>query len=273
MGMFARRRVAGVLGGLTLLMSGAALAQEEEEATPAEAVPAEATAREARTRRHRPFASGAGYFLAGARWLDTGALLDALGTAARPYERAPGAGDPFVLLGWGGHHLKGRWLLGGEGYGLHRRREVARSGDFLVGVNGGYGLFRLGFALVNTPRLSVYALGGIGGGAVSVSIHQRRDVSFGDVIENPARQVTLARGGLLLDAGLGADYRLLLAGGRPHHQPFIHLGLRAGWLFMPLAGSWRSMGGTVTDGPSFGLGGPGATPSVGFGGLVRRWKH
>jgi hypothetical protein len=266
MGMFTRGRVAGLLGGLALFVSGAALAEEE-------ATPAEVTGREARPGRHHHFASGAGYFLAGARWLNTDVLLDRLGTAARPYERAPGAGDPFLLLGGGGHRAMGRWLMGGEGYGLRQRDEVARSGDFRVDVSGGYGLFRLGYALVSTPRLSLYALGGIGGGAVAVSFYPEQGASFDELMENPARQTTIGRGGLLLDVGLGADYRLLLGGRSPHHQPFILLGLRAGWLFMPVAGSWNSMGGRVTGGPDFGLGGPGATLSVGFGGLVRKWKH
>jgi hypothetical protein len=113
----------------------------------------------------------------------------------------------------------------------------------------------------------VYTLGGIGGAGISVHLDREEDVSFDDVLANPARQSVLSNGGLLLDVSAELQYRIPLGQNEEGETGFLLLGLRAGYSFVPLRGEWDSRLGDVTRGPDVGLSGPGARLLVGFGGL------
>ncbi|MBN1205403.1 MAG: hypothetical protein JXB05_10810 [Myxococcaceae bacterium] len=242
--MFSRRNLTGLLWALALLLAREAVAQEE------------APVREP----SRP-AMGAGYFMIGLRWLDMGPLSDRLEAAGYS-----AAGRRFLSLGGGGHSMAGRWLLGGEGHGLSERGGESRRGDLRARISAGYGLFRVGYLLLERQNLSVYPLAGIGGAGMSLSISREQDVTFDDVLTDPLCEVTLSRGGLILDAGVGAEFRIPVSGDE-REGGFLLLGVRGGYLFfIPLMGDWQMAGGKVTGAPDLGLSGPGLQLLVGFGG-------
>lgn len=206
---------------------------------------------------------GVGYFMTGLRWLDTAPLSDRLVAAGYPE-----VGSRFLSLGGGGYGLVGRWLLGGEGHALSSTGAELRRGDLRAELTGGYGLFRAGYVVFLSESLSVYPMVGFGGGGMGLTISSRQDSTFDDVLANPVGQVTLSKGGLLLDAGVGAEFRIRLGGTESDHG-FVLLGVRAGYLFfLSLMDDWETGGGgTVTGAPDFGLSGPGVQLLVGFGGM------
>ena len=59
-------------------------------------------------------------------------------------------------LGGGGHSIKNRLILGGEGHSC-----------FGPGNAGGYGFFNIGYAIVSSDKLILYPLLGVGGGALT----------------------------------------------------------------------------------------------------------
>jgi hypothetical protein len=242
--MFSRRSLVGLSWMLALLVARGAAAQEE--ARPSE--PASTS-------------MGGGYFMIGLRWIDLGPLSDRLQPAGYS---APG--ERFLSLGGGGHTLLGRWLLGGEGHGLSQQGDEIRRDGFRARITAGYGLFRAGYLLLARRNVSVYPMAGIGGAGMSLSISREQDATFDDVLADPLREVSLARGGLILDAGVGAEFRIPITGDE-RQGGFLLLGVRGGYLFfIPLMGDWWMAGGKVTGAPSLGLSGPGIQLQVGFGG-------
>jgi hypothetical protein len=205
---------------------------------------------------------GVGYFMAGLRLLDTDPISDRLVAAGYPE-----VGSRFLSLGGGGYGLVGRWILGGEGHALSSTGAEPRGG-LRAELSGGYGLFRAGYVLFQSQSLSVYPMVGFGGGGMGLTLTSRRDSTFDDLLANPSGQVTLSKGGLLLDAGVGAEFRIRLGGTEREHG-FVLLGVRAGYqFFLSVVDDWETAGGgKVTGAPDFGLSGPGVQLLVGFGGM------
>lgn len=242
--MFSRRSLAALLWALALLVARGAAAQGE-----------------APSREPASTSMGGGYFMIGLRWLDMGPLSDRLQAAGYS---APG--ERFLSLGGGGHGIQGRWLLGGEGHGLSQQGDEIRRDDLRAKISAGYGLFRAGYLLLARRDVSVYPMAGIGGAGMSLSISRQQDATFDEVLAEPLREVSLSRGGLILDAGVGAEFRIPITGDE-REGSFLLLGVRGGYLFfIPLVGDWQMSGGEVTGAPRLGLSGPGLHLQVGFGG-------
>jgi hypothetical protein len=239
--MFSRRPWVGPLLALLVLMPWGVEAQQEEVAS-----------------RLR---GGAGYFMVGGAWPGLGALSDRM--VAAGYSEP---GRSFFVTGGGGHAIIGRLLLGGEGYALSRQDKISRRDDLRAEISGAYGLFRVGYAVLHLENLSVYALGGLGGAGIGLNIDREEDVSFDDVLADPARQSALSNGGLLLDVSAELQYRLPLGRSATGESGFLLLGLRGGYSFVPLRGDWDSRQGDVRGGPDLGLSGPSVRLLVGFGG-------
>jgi hypothetical protein len=128
-------------------------------------------------------------------------------------------------------------------------------------------MLRAGYAVLHNTYVSVYPMLGIGGGGMSLTFFREEDVAFDDVLANPLRQVSLFKGGMLLDAGVGADLRIPL-GGNERSRSFLFLGVRGGYLFfISFRDEWETLQGSVTGAPDFGLSGPGIQLLIGFGGM------
>lgn len=131
---------------------------------------------------------GMGYFMGGA------GILSESGSNAMIYS-----------LGGGGHSLRNRLIIGGEGHS-----------SFGSDNAGGYGFFDLGYALLVTDSIVLYPLVGIGGGAMT------------RVAEPSVSKCAL------LNPAIGFDYLLYRK-----DKSGILLGLRLGYAFTLYSNTWN----------------------------------
>ena len=122
----------------------------------------------------------AGYFTTGVGW-----ILE--------------SGDSSIVYsaGGGGHSIRNRWILGGEGHS-----------SFGPEYAGGFGFFDLGYLLLGTDLILVYPVLGLGGGAMT------SDVS--STVSKCA----------LLNPGVGLDFLVSVKG-----KAGLLIGVRAGYTF------------------------------------------
>ena len=178
--------------------------------------------------------SGRGAFQIGYLNLDLAGINKALVAAALPR-----VGEEFATLGGMGFAERGRWLIGGEGQGIVGAQKTSADGSFEVDLNGGYGLFRLGYKVLNKRRADLYPMLGIGGGGLQLDIKGRSAPTFEDVLENPARSSRLTTGGLMLDLGIGASYRVTRSERKDRGVGGFMIGATAGYVFTPATSAWK----------------------------------
>lgn len=201
-----------------------------------------------------------GYFLIGPQWLQLGDLNDRLAGAGYA-----GFEESFLSIGGGGHAIIGRWIVGGEGHGVVHRE--AQNGAFNTKIGGGWGAFNVGYVVWRPGDIFVYPKLGVGGGGYDLTFASREAVTFDDLLANPARESRVTMGGLLVDLGVGADWLIALGARRHHGRGGLVLGLRAGYLLMPLRSDWTLDEVEASGGPNVGIQGPYVRAAIGFGGL------
>ena len=203
---------------------------------------------------------GMGYFMLGGGKLD----IDALNTQLESTGHST-LSDNFISFGGGGHSLKGRLIIGGEGHGLSA--QDTESGDYTIAIGAGYGFFNIGYSLYSTGTLNLYPILGIGGGGLSVRIMEKgTSPSFNQVLNNPKRGVDLSTGGWLLNLALGTDYIFAMEKDKRGQGGFA-LGLRIGYVFAPIKGDWAMDGMDISGGPDLGITGPYIRLMIGGGGF------
>jgi len=204
---------------------------------------------------------GGGYFAVGAMDLEVDALNQRLTDTGFP-ELSSSA----LTLGGGGHAVRGRLLLGGQGHGFLADDETTLDGATGVRLGGGYGLFNLGWEVVGRDRLSIYPTAGLGAGGLALQIGPRDVPRFDDVLEDPGRGVTLSHGGLLTSVGVRAEMAL---GDRPRRRA-PRQGLIVGVELSALQGignwAWGTEWGEVTRGPDAAFDGVHLRVTIGGGG-------
>jgi hypothetical protein len=223
---------AGYLGLALLSFAGSAAAQQREE--------------------------GRGFFLVGAQGMDIGNLNTRLRTNG--YQTYPGT---FLSLGGSGYGIRGRFLFGAEGVGVIGGNKSATIGTdlFKTSLNGGYGLFKIGYIVFRQGGLIVYPALGIGGGGLNLGINRQETVSFDSVLQDPRRSTNLGTGFFLIDLGVGAD-NLIILRHMGNREGGFAFGLRAGYLFAPFRAGW----GDALNGPDVGIQGAYIRLALGGGG-------
>jgi hypothetical protein len=169
--------------------------------------------------------------------------------------------EVFLTLGGGGFAVRNRLVIGGEGHALIQSEETTTNGQFRTGVFGAFGMFNLGYQVVQSGGLSIYPLVGMGGGGVTLRIRQREVVSFDEVLEEPGRESQMSNGGLLVGGALGMDWFFGSGAGR---GGFV-VGVRAGYNYSPLQSDWHIGGNDVSGGPDTSLTGAFLRVSLGGG--------
>lgn len=113
---------------------------------------------------------GRGYVTVGLGVLDLGSLNDRMGLNG--YPAFP---DRMLAIGGGGHAIRDRWLLGGEGRALiGRTKDATRANqNDELSLTGGAGFFNLGYLIVKRRELHVYPLLGLGAGGIQMKITER----------------------------------------------------------------------------------------------------
>ena len=225
---------------LLLLVSGApALAQQ-----PAPDMP----------QGHR---GGAGFIAIGTNVAQFNSLNDRLEASGYP-----SFGTRLLSLGGGGYRtIGGRFLLGGEGYGVLTPSNTSRGRR--VSLGGGYGLATVGYLAIVRPQWRVYPQVGAGLGGFSVQIGSADNAAFDDVLDDPSRESELNRGQFLLSLSLQGAYTF-----RSTNEGGFHVGLQAGYLFAPADSDWTLDGDPIDGGPEAGFDGPYVRLLIG-GGSIR----
>lgn len=199
---------------------------------------------------------GRGYFSIGWATLDLAELNTPL--MGRGYASFP---ENRLTVGGGGHGIRGRWLLGGEGQALvGRSQDATRAGqNYETVLNGGYGFFNVGYLAVRRGHLHAYPFAGIGGAGAQLQIRESSAPTFDDVLRDPGRSASMTAGGLVFQIGVAVDQLFVLQSRESAAQSSesgLVFGLRIGYVFMPAQSAWRLNSTRVAAGPDVGLGGP-----------------
>jgi hypothetical protein len=198
-----------------------------------------------------------GYVAFGSQYLTgIGSLNDALGEAGySTTERTT------LSLGVGGYRVVGdRTMLGFEGQGLVGFEDTSGSRDAPIGAAYGFG--NVGYQIVSTDRFRFYPLVGFGLGASFVNFEpneNKPEQSFDDVLDDPDRRSLVAQGALLVQGGLGVEYRVPfdLRGPMTRRLDRVVIGLRTGYVLDPATTDWSlSNGEDLESGPDAAPSGP-----------------
>ena len=198
---------------------------------------------------------GAAFASVGGARVSTAELDDWLG--ARGF---PTFGRSAVSIGIGGYRLFGNGvMLGAEAQGFVIGDDEVERGR--VGLGAGYATVGVAYAIDVSPRLRVYPRVGLGPGGMALWVESEDTLDFDDVLEDgtpaPQRAPNLARDGLVVDLGAGAE---LL----PRDRSGFTIGVRAGWLTGPFTDRWEMYEHEVRGGPDASLGGPYARVTFGW---------
>lgn len=198
---------------------------------------------------------GAGFVSVGAARTSTAGLDDWLD--ARAY---PTFGRTAVTIGLGGYRL----LSSGVMFGAEAQGFIigdARHDAGHMGLGAGYATLGVGYAFEPSPRVRLYPRIGAGPGGMALWFEDPDTLDFEDVVQNrtpaPARGPNLARDGLVLDLGAGAELMPAAPGG-------LLIGVRAGWLTGPFTDRWEMYEHEVSGGPDASITGPYARVIVGW---------
>lgn len=212
-----------------------------------------------------PIQAGHGAFQVGYMKLDLSEF-----NAALTANGLPAADDGFLTLGGAALGGPGRWMFGGEGQALVGKSKTTTSGLYQVSMNGGYGMFRIAYNLLDNPSADLYPWIGIGGGGMQLNIRRRSAPTFNDVLATPGRSSTMTQAGFMLGASLTANYRISLPVKEADRTGGLLLGATAGYVINPARSGWKLDNiNTVAGGPDaklegwyarFSLGGWGRGP-------------
>jgi hypothetical protein len=178
--------------------------------------------------------AGQGAFQVGYMKLDLSEFNRAI--TARGY---PAIDDGFLSLGGSGYGGPGRWLFGGEGQVLIGAAQETTAGLHQVSMNGGYGMFRFGYNLLNRGYLDLFPSVGLGGGGVAFKIRGRSAPTFDDVLDTPGRSSTMTQGGFTIGFGLSANYRISMPMKDSSRVGGLLIGATAGYVLNPASSGWR----------------------------------
>jgi hypothetical protein len=205
---------------------------------------------------------GMGYSVLGTSILK----VDALNEKLEFYGYSPFCRN-FFTVGGGGHAVKGRLVIGGEGGSLLGDSEPGGISKSTLIM--GYGMFNAGYTLVSAKGFRLYPLAGIGAGGMKFTVTEASGtVSFDDILETPGRSSAMSAMGLLLSLSLGADYVLSFSAGE-NERGGPYIGVRAGYMLSPFTGNLKLDDADVTDAPSFGYSGPFIKVLIGGGAYVK----
>jgi hypothetical protein len=222
------------------------------------ALPAGADAQRRTRRPPLPLPRHTGSIMLGASHLDLESF-----NAVLPLRYVPVKEDIFSMGGQG-MQIRRRLILGMEGMAMVSPREATRDALYHTRLSAGYGTLNIGFTAVDKNNWLVYPLLGIGAGGVQYTITPTSGTTFDDALIDPGRSTRMTTAAMVVGLRLGAQYNFGMQarrGARPHG---LSLGVRAGYNFAPLRGSWHEVEGSdIVNGPHTTMAGPQLVITIG----------
>ncbi len=176
--------------------------------------------------------------------------------------------EGVITMGGGGYFQYCRLIVGGSGFGF--AGQSVTDGDYTTQIQGGFGMFNIGFLPFLSKTLRLYPLIGIGGGNVSLQREEEAaEGPFDEHYADPPSNTEFSVGSAVAEAALALDF-LIVMGENEQGYGGLVIGLRGGYIFPLYTGSWRMQENTkLTGGPKVGLSGPYICLSLGFGGFSK----
>ncbi|MEO0075179.1 MAG: hypothetical protein ABIK31_03600, partial [candidate division WOR-3 bacterium] len=161
--------------------------------------------------------------------------------------------EQFVF-GGGGWGQGNRVRFGGIGMGGGK---VVTNDSVSVEIGYGFGLFEVGYALVNLKHLIITPQVGIGGYGVGLKIKAlKAPTNLDSLLFYPGGKSQVSKGGLILSPSLALDIPINVIG----------LHLKGGYLYSPLNSGWTHEEFANIQGPDIKIKGPFVSIGVMFGG-------
>jgi hypothetical protein len=167
----------------------------------------------------------------------------------------PALSNDFPQIGFSWSTTRQRVSLGFEFGGGGRPSQVSGDNRYRTEAGAGYALFNVGLLAYSEGGFAVQPKLGVGGGAINLTITDRQATTFDEILARPGRAAHLMAGSLLLDASLGATYRLRATPTQRGTRSLL-LGVRGGYTTSLLHGGWHEMRSDAPGGPDAGWGGP-----------------
>lgn len=223
-------------------------------------VPVAASAQR-RMQQRRPLVRHTGSLLIGVQLLD----LDVFNNALNNVGRYPEVDETMFTIGAQGMHLRRRFIIGAEGAAAVGPRDDTGDGLYHTRMTGAYGTLNFGYAAVDRNNWLVYPLIGIGAGGIQYSITPTSSSTFNDVLVDPGRSSRMTTASMVVALRAGVQYNFRMRSRRtPMMIGGLSIGLRGGYNFTPLRGTWREMdAAAITNGPDASLAGPQLVLTIG----------
>lgn len=180
-----------------------------------------------------------------------------------------GLSNDGISYGASAHYAFGRAMLGAD-FSKTTFGEEGLSNGRSNDLNAMQVLGTVSFAIMTTPRLTLFPTLGVGTGKFDVTLRDRNksaqpaattERTFAELVADAGASTTVSGNHLMYSVGGGLDF-LVTRGA----SSGVVLGLRAGMLVAPNRTTWSSGGTHVVAGPDASAGGPFARLVVGIGG-------
>lgn len=194
----------------------------------------------------KQFRMGSGGFTIGASNMDISALQSFVPGSLRTFN------NQQMLLGGTGHGFIDRFVIGGSGFAA--TGDAISTDTFSYRLSGGVGTFDFGYLIYNKDKLKIYPMLGIGGGGYGIGINRIKNLSSSQISSNPEREININNGGFVMDISLNINVIPVLNHDKndDSYGGFM-TGLKIGYIHGFRNSNWTYTGGSVTDGPMFGM--------------------
>lgn len=189
---------------------------------------------------------GEGYFMVGMQMMD----IQDLNTILQVHNY-PTLDKYYTAIGGGGYGFVNNYVIGGEGFGLIGN-EVSNQ-NYKLNLSAGYGMFNVGYVIYNQNGLKLFPVVGFGAGGINLTIYEKSNLDFSDIMNNPKRGSSLSLGGLMFNLGVNVSFTLNLNDNE--NTGGLLIGLSTGYTYFLKLGDWTLFENEISGGPKIGISG------------------
>lgn len=201
-----------------------------------------------------------GYFSFGGHQNDISELNEMLFAASQPDFNANG-----LSMGGGGYLIRKNFIIGGEGQTFLTKR--AENDSSWASLEGGEGLFRLGYLLLSKPKFFLYPAVGVGGMNYTLTLQPKDSLpAFQQLAQDPRYMTRITAKSLILDFSLNFNLFVI---GDGNNGGGLSLGLTGGYTLSPTDVTWKLGESDLPSPPANTFTGPYVRLNVTGGGVFR----